>query len=89
MHAGGSILVVEHGDVVLPVYVRRPELTRDLARNDVVRLAYEIRREPERPVHLQLQDVERPVEVVESVMALHGQPASVEGALILFPKARR
>jgi hypothetical protein len=87
VHAGGSILVVERGDVVLPVYVRRPELTRDLARNDIVRLFYEIRREPERPVHLQLQDIERPVEVVESVMALHGKPADVEGALVLFPKS--
>ena len=87
VHAGGSILVVERGDVVMPVYVRRPELTRDLARNDVVRLFYEIRREPERPVHLQLQDIERPVEVVESVMALHGQPAAIEGALVLFPKS--
>ena len=38
VNAGGSVLVVEHEDVVLPVYVTRPELTRNLARNDVVRL---------------------------------------------------
>ena len=85
--AGGTVLVVEHEDVVLPVYVTRPELTRELARNDVVRLAYEIRAEPERPVHLQLADVEQPIEVVDSVMALHGKPASVEGPLVLFPKS--
>src|SRR5688572_10019639 len=36
VNAGGSVLVVEHEDVVLPVYVTRPELTRNLARNDVV-----------------------------------------------------
>lgn len=85
--AGGAVLVVEHEDVVVPVYVGRPELTRDLARNDVVRLSYEIRSRPDRPVHLQLRDVERPVEVVESVTALHGKPASVEGSLVLFPKS--
>jgi hypothetical protein len=87
VNAGGSVLVVEHEDVVLPVYVTRPELTRDLARNDVVRLYYEIRSRPDRPVHLQLQDIERPVEVVESVTALHGEPASIEGPLVLFPKS--
>ncbi|MBN1237375.1 MAG: hypothetical protein JXB36_02685 [Gammaproteobacteria bacterium] len=87
VHAGGSVLVVEHDDVVLPVFVRRPELTRDLARNDLVRLHFEIRSRPETPVHLQLQDIEAPVEVVESVMALHGQPASIEGPLVLFPES--
>ena len=83
--ADGRILVVEHEDVVLPVFVDRPELTRDLARNDVVRLRYEVRLLPDRPVHLQLADVEQPVEVVDSIMALHGQPADVEGPLVLFP----
>jgi hypothetical protein len=87
VNAGGSVLVVEHEDVVLPVFVRRPELTRSLARNDVVRLHYEIRPRPDEPVHLELQEVEQPVEVVESVMALHGQPASVEGPLVLFPQS--
>lgn len=87
VHAGGSVLVVEYGDVVLPVFVRRPELMRGLARNDVVRLFYEIRPRPERPVHLQLQEIEQPVEVVESVMALHGRPAAIEGALVLFPQS--
>lgn len=87
VNAGGTVLVVEHGDIVLPVYVTRPELTRELARNDVVRLHYEIRSRPDRPVHLQLKDIESPVEVVDSVMALHGKPASVEGALVLFPRS--
>lgn len=87
VNAGGSVLVVEHKDVVLPVFVRRPELTRDLARNDLVRLHYQVRSRPDRPVHLELADVESPVEVVESVTALHGRPADVEGALVLFPKS--
>ena len=87
VNAGGAVLVVEREDVVLPVYVRRPELTRDLSRNDVVRLYYEIRSRPDRPVHLELADVDQPVEVVESVASLHGKPASLEGALVLFPKS--
>jgi hypothetical protein len=87
VNAGGAVLVVEREDVVLPVYVRRPELTRDLARNDVVRLRYVIRSRPDRPVHLELADVERPVEVVDSIAALHGKPAAIEGPLVLFPKS--
>ena len=87
VQAGGSILVVERGDAVVPVYVRRPELVRGLARNDVVRLHYRIRPRPERPVHLELLDIDRPIEVVEAITALHGRPAAVEGALVLFPKS--
>lgn len=87
VHAEGKVLVVEHKDVVLPVYVRRPELSAKLARNDVVRLWFDIRSEPAKPVHLQLRDVERPIEVVESVMALHGQPALIEGPLVMFPQS--
>ncbi|HEX5046357.1 MAG TPA: hypothetical protein VFX89_04490 [Gammaproteobacteria bacterium] len=87
VNAGGAVLVVERKDGVLPVYVRRPELTRDLARNDVVRLHYVIRARPNRPVHLELADVERPVEVVDSITALHGKPAMIEGPLVLFPKS--
>jgi hypothetical protein len=86
--AGGAVLVVEHRDVVLPVFVRRrPELVRDLSRNDVVRLFYDIRNYPDRPVHLELADVEQPVEVVDSIAALHGRPADVEGQLVLFPRS--
>jgi hypothetical protein len=87
VRAHGAVLVVEHRDAVLPVFVRRPEIARGLARNDVVRLFYEIRRYPDRPVHLELADVEQPVEVVDSVTALHGQPADVEGPLVLFPRS--
>jgi hypothetical protein len=85
--ANGAVLVVERSDVVLPVFVRRPELTRELARNDVVRLHYEIRSRPDRPVHLELADVAQPVEVVDSITALHGRTADLEGALVLFPQS--
>lgn len=87
VNADGAVLVVEREDVVLPVYVRRPELTRNLARNDVVRLHYSIRARPDRPVHLELADVAEPVEVVDSITALHGRPADIEGPLVLFPQS--
>ena len=84
----GRILVVEYRDLVLPIYVHRPELTRHLARNDVVRLRYRIQSMPDRPIHLRLRDdVAQPIEVVDSVMALHGKRANVEGTLVLFPKS--
>jgi hypothetical protein len=85
--ANGAVLVVERGDVVLPVFVRRPELTRDLARNDLVRLYYEIRSRPDRPVHLELADVGQPVQVVDSISERHGRLADLEGALVLFPQS--
>lgn len=87
VHEGGRILVVEHRDAVLPVFVQRPDLTRRLARNDVVRLFYEIRGYPDRPVHLELAEIEQPVQVVDSIMDLHGKPADVEGSLVLFPQS--
>jgi hypothetical protein len=87
VNAGGAVLVVERGDVVVPVFVRRPELTRNLARNDVVRLRYEIRERPNRPVHLELADVPNPVEVVDAITPLHGQPADIEGPLVMFPRS--
>ena len=88
VQADGRVLVVEHRDRVLPMFIRRPDLTRSLARNDVVRLHYRLQDSPEQPAHLELRDdVEQPVEVIDSVMALHGKEARVEGALALFPKS--
>lgn len=84
----GKILVVEYKDQVLPVYVNKPELTKGLYRNDVIELAFQLQSSPNRPTHLNLLDNDpAPVKVVDSIKALHGKPASVEGALILFPKS--
>jgi hypothetical protein len=85
VHADGKILVVEYKDIVLPIYAPDPKFTANLARNDVVRLHYELDTPPERPLHLKLRDISQPVEVIESVMALHGKDADVTGALVLFP----
>lgn len=84
----GHILVAEYKDAVIPIFVHNGALTRDLYRNDVVKLTFNIQEFPDRPVHLNLDEtVPKPVELIDSVKALHGEPASVEGALILFPKS--
>lgn len=85
VQVGGKILVVEYQDLVLPIYVEDARLTTKLARNDVVRLHYELDTPPDRPLHLKLRDIDAPIEVIESVMALHGKEADVTGALVLFP----
>lgn len=85
---GGKILVLEFKDQIVPVYVRKPELAQGLYRNDVVRVHYRIAKDPDRPTHLRIDDTAaQPIQVLDSILALHGKPADVEGALILFPQA--
>jgi len=90
VHQDGEVLVLEFKDRVVPVFVRPEKAgwTRDLARNDVVRVRYSIARHPERPMHLRLDaQAAKPIEVLDSVMAKHGLPADVTGELVLFPKS--
>ena len=80
--------MADYKDAVVPIFVHNGELTKGLYRNDVVKLTFNIQEYPDRPVHLNLDETaSKPVEVIDSVKALHGKPASVEGALILFPKS--
>ena len=84
----GHILVVEYKDSIVPIFVKNADLTKNLFRNDLVKLNFKIQTNPDAPVHLNLDDsVAQPVTVLESIQALHGKPASVEGALIMFPKS--
>jgi hypothetical protein len=84
----GKILVVEYKDQIVPIYVTKPELTQGLYRNDVIDVAIKIQTTPNRPTHLNVVDTDAvPLKVVDSIHALHGKPASVTGALILFPKS--
>lgn len=88
VHEDGHILVVEYKDSVLPIFVKKGELTKNLYRGDLVRLNFSIQTNPDRPTHLKLAESSpEAVQVVESILAKHGKPASVEGALILFPKS--
>jgi hypothetical protein len=88
VHADGHILVVEYKDAVLPIFVNNGELTRKLFRNDLVRLSFHIQKKPKEPTHLKLNETAPDaLELVESIQARHGQPAQIEGALVLFPKS--
>lgn len=81
----GKVLILEYKDTVVPVFVKNPSLTKDLYRNDIIKLKYTIQRQPGSPIHLNVGD--QSIEVLESIVSKHGKPASVEGALILFPKS--
>jgi hypothetical protein len=84
----GRILVVEFKDQIVPVYVKKPELTKNLFRGDLIQLHYKIQDRPDSPTHLNLDDsAVEPVKVLESITSLHGKPAVIEGALIMFPKS--
>jgi hypothetical protein len=84
----GQILVVEYKDVILPVYVKNGDLTKNLFRGDLVQLQIKIQNDPTEPVHLNLNEkAPQPVQVLQAIQSLHGKPASIEGALILFPKS--
>lgn len=84
----GSVLVIEYKDSVIPVFVSRPELTKNLYRNDKIKLKYKIRSYPRRPVHLELNTEEsNPLEVIESLVKRHGAEETLEGTFVRFPKS--
>jgi hypothetical protein len=85
----GRILVLEYRDAVVPVFVKkRTELSHDLQRNDIIQLNYVVQKDPTHPLHLSLdEETSEPLKVTESIREIHGKPAVVEGALILFPKS--
>lgn len=88
VQSGGRVVALEYRDQVLPLFVRNPQATVGLSRNDIIRVRYRLRSEPNRPTHLALQEgVTNAVTVLESVAALHETPADVEGDLVLFPQA--
>jgi hypothetical protein len=88
VHAEGQILVVEFKDAVIPIFVREPKISKELYRNDIVRIFYRLQSSPTDPTHLRLRnDVAEPIVRVESARAKHGLPADLTGALVLFPKS--
>jgi hypothetical protein len=88
VHADGHILVVEYKDVVLPIWVKNGDLSKDLFRGDVVKLGFTIQKHPGEPVHLKLNETETgSVRVIESIRKKHGTKGTMEGALVLFPKS--
>jgi hypothetical protein len=82
----GRILVVEYGDAVVPVFVKDGKLTEKLYRNDKIRIAFTLPEKPPRPQHLWLDMADpKPLEVLEGLVARHGQPCELEGVLVRYP----
>jgi hypothetical protein len=84
----GRLLVIEYGDAVVPLFVPNAALTRSLYRNDKIRVAFTLGAHPPRPTHLWVDTKkEKPLEVLESLVARHGQPFEAEGTLVRFPQS--
>lgn len=84
----GRTLVIEYGDAVVPVFVPTPNLTKDLYRNDKIRISFVLPKRPPRPQHLWLDTASpKPLEVLERVADGNGKPFEAEGALVRYPKS--
>lgn len=86
---GGKIIVVEYKDAIIPLPLRNAtEVSKNLFRNDKVKIFFKIRNNPHSPVHIQLDPaVKEPIVVLEKIVDLHEKPATLEGNLVLFPKS--
>lgn len=85
---GGSVLVVEVGDRVYPVFNKKPELVKDLYRNDKIEIQYYVSFFPTRPPHLELNvAAKEPVRVIEEIAVGHNQQITLKGPLVMFPKS--
>lgn len=85
----GRMLVADYKQAILPITVPRAltEQVAGLSRGDLLRIKFEIRNEPEAPVHLRLKPEDGSIEVLESMRALHGTEVEYTGDLVLFPKS--
>ena len=90
-HSGNSLLVLEYGDTMVPMIVKKTELVQDIYRGDYVELAFKIDKSsdnPYRPNHLTLDhEAYKPVKVLDAVLDLHDQVLKIEGRLVMFPKS--
>ncbi len=85
---GGSVLVVEVGDRVYPVFNDKPELASSLFRNDKIELDYKVQFLPTRPSHLVVDtSVSNPIRVLERIEQGHGTKITLKGPLVMFPES--
>lgn len=84
----GSVMVVEVEDRVIPVFNRKPELAKNLFRNDKIFLQYNVRSSPNRPSHLEVDlGAKDPVCVIERIQEGDQQPIELTGDLVMFPQS--
>ncbi|HET6280777.1 MAG TPA: hypothetical protein VFH73_07425 [Polyangia bacterium] len=88
VNTDGRIFVIEYKDAVIPVYVRVPDLTGGLYRNDKIHMFFEFAMFPPRPTHLWLDiAAAKPLEVMERLLDKHGKPIEAEGVMVRFPQS--
>ena len=86
--AQGTILVLEYGDAILPVFVKQAAYTKELYRGDIVKVHFRRQEKPGLPLHLNLDpEVDPPLEVLERIASLHGKKTVMEGRLVKFPQS--
>lgn len=85
---GGSVLVVEYGDLVVPVFNRRPELAANLFRNDKIRLEYTSFIGGGQTRHLAVDEKSaQPICLLERIQEGAGEPITLTGSLVKFPQS--
>ena len=87
----GAFMVLEYKDNFVFVVVPDNKFTKDLYRNDRIKLRYRVQNFPVQPTHLELDidtsNGKQPIVVLDSVHKLHGQKLTQEGRLVRFPKS--
>lgn len=84
----GQVLVIEYKDAVIPVFVESSQLTKDLFRGDLIRMSYRLQNIPTQPTHLRVNlEQPKPIEVLDSMAALHEKDIVVKGKLVKFPQS--
>lgn len=82
-----KLLVVEAGDVVLPMYFKNWQTEfKTMSRNDTVRMSYRLQKSPKSPPHLVLDESQK-IKTLKSIMGIHGKKANLDGCLVKFPKS--
>ena len=88
--ADGQGLVLEYKDMILPVFVSEAhhQQTANIYRNDKLHVALKIKRGPGRPLHFYTNpDVEKGLEVIDSIQHCHKLPTTLEGTLVKFSQS--
>jgi hypothetical protein len=88
--AAGGVIVLEYGDLVVPVFVaeRHRAAAAALYRGDVVAIYFQLQGHPPAPTHLATDDsLDEAIEVVDHLVWCHEKSAVVDGELVLFPKS--
>ncbi len=87
----GAFLVLEYGDNFVFVVVPDKKFTENLYRNDRIHMRFRIQSFPSMPTHIELDTDtsggKKPLEVTDSIHALHAKKYTQEGFLVRFPKS--